>query len=778
MKNPLYKRIPREFRRNLGKNIAMFLFLTITIGFCSGYFIATGSLAERLAQNYDKALTEDGHFVLDKEIDSELQKTVEDNDAKVFELFYKDKVLENDNVIRLYKIRDKINLIEMYSGEIPKADNEISVDRLYARNNDISIGDSIKIENKQFKVTGFSTVPDYTSLYKNNTDFMFDALTFCVGFVTEKAFDSLDESGLKYNYAWMYNDRTLDETQKHDKAEKLMNELADKSDEVTEAIKQAYLKAILDGRMKASEIKISEEDLPPVLTDFIPSDSNSAINMATEDVGGDKIIVMWLLYITMAVIALATSITTKSTIEQEASVIGTLRASGYRRGELIGHYMVISVITTLSAALIGNIIGYTFMNDVCASMYYGSYSFPYYTPQINAEAFVLTTFIPTAIVLAADLIMLTRLMSLPPLQFLRKELKKKKKAKSIPLRFGRFTSRFRTRVILRNYQAYIILFVGITFANLLLMFSLIWNPLLANFREVILDNVISENQYILKAQVKTHETSAEKFAVYTVKNPNGEDITVYGISDKSKYIKDADFSGGRIYYSSAYADKYNVSVGDSVEFTEKFSNKKYTFKEDGIYNYPPSLCIFMGIDDFRKTFDKDRDYFTGYFSNEKINDIDDMYIASVIGRSDLTSTADQLENSVGFVKLFSFFAIAIYILMIYILSKMITERNSRSISVLKILGYKNGEISGLYNFSTGAVVLASMMISMPLIAWMIKYVYYAVMAGYNGWMSFYIAPEIYPEMFATGCICFLTAYLLEMRRVKRIPMNEAIKDIE
>lgn len=52
MKNPLYKRIPREFRRNLGKNIALFLFLTLTIGFCSGYFIATGSLSYRLSQNY------------------------------------------------------------------------------------------------------------------------------------------------------------------------------------------------------------------------------------------------------------------------------------------------------------------------------------------------------------------------------------------------------------------------------------------------------------------------------------------------------------------------------------------------------------------------------------------------------------------------------------------------------------------------------------------------------------------------------------------------------
>lgn len=723
-------------------------------------------------------MTEDGHFTLDKKIDSELTKTVEKNNAKVYELFYKDKTLENGNVMRLYKLRDKVDLVEMYSGQEPAKENEISVDRLYARNNDISIGDKINIDGRDFKVTGFSTAPDYTSLYKNNTDFMFDALTFCVGFMTDEGFDSLDDTGIKYNYAWVYNDRGLDEDTKHDKAEKLMNALSDRSQEITEAIRQAYLSAMLSGNLKSFDLDISEEDMPPTLTDFIPSDSNSAINMATEDVGGDKIIVMWLLYITIAVIALATAITTKSTVEQEAGVIGTLRASGYRRGELIGHYMIIPVFMTLVAALLGNVLGYTFMNDVCASMYYGSYSFPAYVPQINAEALLLTTFVPAAIVLLIEVIMLVRLISLPPLQFLRRELKKNKSSGSLPLKAGGFTLRFRTRIILRNYQAYIVLFVGILFANLLLMFSLIWTPLLSNFKDVILDNMIAENQYILKAQAKTKDSSAEKFALYSLTNENGEDISIYGISNGSKYVSGLDLSDGKIAFSSAYSEKYNIHPGDTVTFSERFSSQKYELKVGEIYDYPPSLCVFMSLDNFRTTFDEDDDYFTGYFSDKKLDDIDKNYIAAVIGRNDLTNSADQLENSVGFVKLFAIFAIAVYILMIYILSKMITERNSRSISVLKILGYKSNEISGLYNFSTGAVVLISMAVSIPLLGLLMKYLYFAVMQNYNGWVSFFIAPEIYPEMAAIGCLCFLAAYLLEMRRIRRIAMNEAIKDIE
>ena len=150
----------------------------------------------------------------------------------------------------------------------------------------------------------------------------------------------------------------------------------------------------------------------------------------------------------------------------------------------------------------------------------------------------------------------------------------------------------------------------------------------------------------------------------------------------------------------------------------------------------------------------------------------------MITKSDLTSTADQMEASMGFVQLFSFFAVAIYILMIYILAKMITERNSKSISVLKIIGYKNSEISNLYNFSTGIVVLIAIFVSLPIITWLIELLFHVMMMEYNGWISFSMSPEIYPQIIVTGCLCFLAAYLLEMRRVRKIAMNEAIKDME
>ena len=39
MKNPLNKRLPREFRKDFGKYLVIFLLLVITIGFVSGFLL-------------------------------------------------------------------------------------------------------------------------------------------------------------------------------------------------------------------------------------------------------------------------------------------------------------------------------------------------------------------------------------------------------------------------------------------------------------------------------------------------------------------------------------------------------------------------------------------------------------------------------------------------------------------------------------------------------------------------------------------------------------------
>lgn len=111
---------------------------------------------------------------------------------------------------------------------------------------------------------------------------------------------------------------------------------------------------------------------------------------------------MTLLYIVIAIMAFVFGITISNTIRKEAGVIGTLRASGYTRWELMLHYMTMPVLVTIVGALVGNILGYTVFKDVCAAMYYGSYSLPTYVTVWNLEAFWLTTLVPALIMLIVN----------------------------------------------------------------------------------------------------------------------------------------------------------------------------------------------------------------------------------------------------------------------------------------------------------------------------------------------------------------------------------------
>ena len=108
------------------------------------------------------------------------------------------------------------------------------------------------------------------------------------------------------------------------------------------------------------------------LESFVPQYLNQAITFTGDDMGSDRAMITMLLYMIIVIIAFVFGITISNTIRKEAGVIGTLRASGYTRKELIGHYMALPVIVTLIGAVVGNILGYTALKNVCAGMYYGA----------------------------------------------------------------------------------------------------------------------------------------------------------------------------------------------------------------------------------------------------------------------------------------------------------------------------------------------------------------------------------------------------------------------
>lgn len=116
--------------------------------------------------------------------------------------------------------------------------------------------------------------------------------------------------------------------------------------------------------------------------------------------------------------------------------------------------------------------------------------------------------------------------------------------------------------------------------------------------------------------------------------------------------------------------------------------------------------------------------------------------------------------------------------MIYLLTKIIIEKNENAISMTKILGYENREIASLYLLSTTMILIISDVISVALGALVMTQAWKAIMFSYSGWFVFVIEPAGYVKMFLFVMIGYLFVMFLDFARIKKIPMDEALKNVE
>jgi len=749
MINPLYKRLPREFIKDIVKYIIMFLFLSLPIALCAGYMIGNDSMIKTYYEGIEKYTMEDGHFSTINELDNSLIKEIEkEENIKIYSLNYKDEESSLKHTIRIYKISDRNNINKycIHKGSIPLCDNEIALDRLYLENNKINVGDKYIINNKEYIITSAISLVDYSTLFKNNTDSMFNANSFSIALVNDNSFNEISNEHIKYNYAYLFPER--------------LNKI-DSNNRNTDLTKNLYKKMLLNGNM---------------LDNLLAKEDNQAIQFSIDDLEGDLTMMLIFGVIIVFGLAFVFALSTKSQIESEAKSIGTLKAMGYSKVELLVGYLVLPTITTLLAGIFGNILAYTFLKEYLVGLYYHSYSLPVYTTFYNAKALLYTTLLPILMVFIINLFVILKTISIPSLNLLRNQLIIKKNKKVMKLSHKiHFISRFQIRVILQNKGTYIALFFGTLLATIILLFGLMMNPLLDHYKDEVIKSQIAPYQTILKADIDNLD--GEKLYVKTLEYGNDE-IMIFGLEkygSNSKYLKNINFEDNKVVIASGLKSKYGLNNNSKIELEEKNSDKKYELQISNSYETTGSLIVFMSKELFMNTFDSG--YLASYFSDNKLNVSDD-YIYKTITLDDLIVVSTQLSDSMGKVfVLFTAISIILFVLLIFLLAKIVIEKNQSQISMLKIIGYDTFNINKIYNVSTGIITIISVIISTFIAQFFIKLAWDLVLRyKMKGWLDFYIAPYLYPVIFGIGILSFLIVYLIESRKISKINLSLALKD--
>ena len=444
-KNPLIKRVPRELKGDWSKYLLVSLFMIFVIGCIAGMYVANESMLTAATENTKKSICEDGHFELSKKAK---KGTFDSLSATIYEDFYynlnedKDGDGKKEGTIHVFQKNDEVNLASVLDGKLPENKNEIAIDRMHADNAGIKVGDTISAGGEKYEVSGLIAYVNYATLHEKSTDLMFDAITFDVAMVTKEGWERLNGT-CHYNYASRYDKRPADDVDEKEMSDDFLDDL--------------YKEVITSGNQ---------------VEDYTPAYANPAITFATDDMGSDLAMGGVILDVIIVIIAFIFAVTISNTVKKESMTVGTLRASGYTKGELVRHYLAAPVIVTFVSAIIGNILGYTVFKELIVYMYYSNYSLPTYVTLWNPDAFIKTTIIPVVLMFVINLLVLIRMLRHTPLQFLRCDLKKNKRKKAMRLPRWNFLSRFRLRIIFQNILNYLILFVGIAFISIMLAMAI------------------------------------------------------------------------------------------------------------------------------------------------------------------------------------------------------------------------------------------------------------------------------------------------------------------
>ena len=772
MKDPLRKRFPRELKEEAGKYLVIFILMVFSIALQSGYIVGGKSMIKAYDDSFEKYNIEDGNFSVKKKMNKSVLSCVEGYGIKVYENFYVTLKDDNNKEYRLFRNRSEVNRIDVLYGRLPEGIDEIALDRAFCDNNHLELGDEIVTREKTFTPVGKVALSDYSTMFASNDDMMFDAVNFTIALVSDECFDSFKD--VTYNYAYKYNEAPEDTSEEKEMADALSKNLS-------------------------SQV---------VLDSFTPRYLNRAINFTGSDMGSDQGMMAVLFYMIIVIMAFVFAVTAANTIEKEMTVIGTLLASGYTKKELIIHYMTLPFIVTLISAFIGNVVGYTWIKNAVVDLYYNSYSLPTYTTIWSPEAFLKTTLLPIGIMVAINLFILIKKLNMPIMNFLRRQTSSSANRRAFPLsKKIPFISRYRLRIFFKNIPSYLVMLVGIIFANLLILFGLDFPQIIDDFEAEMLSNPIAPYITMLKLpesmkqedhklenglrlmefyNAVNSEEDVEKFSAYVLKtldDPSmeyeGERITIYGVEEDSKYIH-ADFSDHQIYASEALADKFRLKKGDVVTLKEEYEEKQYAFEIDGSYDYLGSLSMFMSRSDLNALFDMDKDTFVGYFSDKEIGDIEEEYVASIIDVNVLTKMSRQLRVSFGgMMDMVIVFAVVIYVVVIYILSKMMIDSSAQSISMSKIMGYSNLEIASLYIVTTSVAFVLLLLLSLPFEVEALKAIFrYMMISELAGWFPLTVSKEIIGKTIAIAIVSYVFVTVFELLRIARIPMDQALKNVE
>lgn len=686
----------------------------------------------------------------DKEILNEYFDTVE-------ERYYAD--IKNDGVtLRVFSDTKTQNLYQLIKGKDPKNQNEILLDYSFAKYHKISLNDYISINGKNALITGFFALPDYITVSSQENNVINDSDVF--GLVITPNLDFWEIS-YKTEYLASINE-DLDVEQKEQIFNNFKNTLLAKGYRTINWVERE-----LNGRVTNAQGDISG---------FI-------------EIG--QILPIFILLVASFMLAI---ILNRQLIGEE-NIMGTFYAVGYRKRELLLHYMFLPFLLVTLGTITGGLIGYS-LSPAISLIEITRYNLPIIVYSYNPFDLLIIFGIAFLIILPVTFFVTLHALKQPPLELMRgqgRRAKVSKIEKSIKIDKLNFRLKFFIRDILRNFGRHFILFLGMVISGMLLMLGLGIFDSINNIDTEIKNTFQYQHIYSYGADIHFSENfDGEDYFESTALVQKGNKYLKTSlrfmdqgsksiVQHNKKTKKTIDYSKMAVSYS--VAKHLKIKQGDTIKIIHKglpFDN--WEFKVDIITDYVLGDVIFLPkqllIQEFNSHYrTKVDNIYNIVISDKKLDGMQNTVYTDIYEY--LTKTIDQVTGAlITAISIIGLSAIVVAIILVHIVVDLILEENKYNIALFKMFGYTSRKVNGLILNGGILFAAAGLILSYPLDLCFIGYILNRFTQGMNVLVNPYISLLTALIAFVIAGTVYGLSRLVASKKISKVPIGEALKNSE
>ncbi|MCR5215257.1 MAG: ABC transporter permease [Eubacterium sp.] len=782
----------KRYIRNIKKNFSFYLCVCLlTIIVVILYVDFTGSalkLKKDLNIFYEEYKLEDAQFTTEKEIsDSDIEELEKEYDILLEKQSYID--FAPDYEIRVMKTPKKINLFILGHEDIETGSPRHKVDKGkilintgLAEGNAIEKGQIIKLGNQEFEFEEDFERPDFLFPIKEITDTYAIKKDFGIALVSDEDFEILAEEAEK-------------RSEDNDKEE----DCIEASDEEESVLKEYYV--IRYNQDNASDVRKVLNEKYNMLS-YIKAESNARISTPISQMNQMVNMLSTVVLLMVIFIAVIISVVMGRRIKNDRRQIGVLIALGYKKNQLSMHYAVYGILSGLIGTVLGLVVAFAIADRVMGMLFFKIELLPAsYT--ISISNVIISIMVPTilytfSVYRSARKIMKNDVISMISGRSMGHGISK--------LRMKRLSiktaTKYKIRQIVGKPGRSIIVIIGLAFGGMLYAFCLTCIDSMDSYVKNTVDQIGTfEYEYFLTMpELGSPEEGNAIFGVnYEVKGRE-DSIMLLGIdspdmiSFKDKEGNKLEYDKEHFYITSMASTAFNVGVGDAITIVNPITLDEYTVKVTDVVLNDSQSAIYCsrenaielleidveGLNRLKGPSDMKEDEMQlpyNIIMSENALSIDSDKLVKTISKQSLADQINEVKiNMERVTGVINVFAISICIVVVYMMVNVLITESTPTVSMLKVLGYRNKEINKMLVNVYHLLVPIAIVISLILGYYSTKAVFIANVSVYKTLLETCIYPISIVKLIILILVSYAASILLLRGKAGRVDLVESLKD--